>query len=197
MEKNKNLALSFIAVLVLLFVFVIAQIPVAHQSIKNLPIAIVNKDEGEMGKTLIENIQAKTRAKHENSEQIIHWKVLTSERELKEEMNQQNIYGGIMIPTDFSEVYASLQTDDPHSPKLQLFINQGKNALVSDIVGQSLTSMVSQVNEMVSGQILLRMENNEVFLTSDQAMIFMEPIKQETIVINEVGELGQAPQSLF
>ncbi|WP_260617722.1 YhgE/Pip domain-containing protein [Enterococcus gallinarum] len=54
--KNKFLYLPMLVVLLLSAVFASFAIPSTHVKIKDLPIAMVNEDTGEMGKTFFDNI---------------------------------------------------------------------------------------------------------------------------------------------
>ena len=197
MKGNKFLSVSLAAVLVLLFIFVTVQIPVAHQSIKNLPMALVNEDSGEMGQTFVDMIQEQTKAMQTEEDPMFEWMELETEQKMEEEMANQTFYGAIAIPADYSEKYASLQSPEPSSPELHLYINEGKNATVANIISQSLTGMISQMNQMMSEQILSDMEENNVSLTSEQSRIYSSPIKYTTTMLNEIGTLGNAPLSLF
>src|SRR5699024_8953890 len=110
MKGNKFLSVSLAAVLVLLFIFVTVQIPVAHQSIKNLPMALVNEDSGEMGQIFVDMIQEQTKAMQTEDDSMIEWMELKTEQKMEEEMANQTFYGAIAIPADYSEKYASLQS---------------------------------------------------------------------------------------
>lgn len=197
MEGKKYFGLAFIAVLVLSFIFISTQIPAAHQSIKNLPIALVNEDTGQMGQTLIDTIQENAKAMKTNDEPMMKFDVLENEQQMKEEMTDQNFYGAIVIPSDFTEKYMSLQTATPTSPELQLYVNQGKNVNVANVVSQTLSGIVAKMNEMMSNQLLSAMEQNNVPLNVEQARIYTSPILSSTIMLNETGKLGNAPLSLF
>lgn len=197
MKENKFFGIAFIAVLVLLFVFVSTQIPTAHQSVKNLPIALINEDAGEMGKTLIEKVQEHSKAMQTSELPMIDWVILGSQKEMEKEMNDQNLYGAIVIPSDFSTNFGSLQSSSPTSPELQLFINQGKNTTVANVVSENLSGIVLQLNQMMSDQLLTAMKSNNVPLTVEQAHILTAPISSTTTMLHPTGALGNAPLSLF
>ncbi|MEK4229356.1 YhgE/Pip domain-containing protein [Solibacillus sp. FSL H8-0538] len=197
MKKNKFLMIPFVAVLVLLFIFVSTQIPGAHQSVKNLPIAFVIEDNGEMSNSFVKTVQENSKAMQAGDEPMIKWIILNSQQEMKKEMANQNLYGAIVIPADFTEKYLSLQTTTPSSPELQVTINQGKNSTVATVVSQTLSSIVTQMNHVISNQLLSTMEQNKVPLTVEQARIYAAPIKSTTTMLHETGTLGNAPLSLF
>ena len=197
MKENKFFWIPFIAVLVLAFVFVSTQIPAAHQSVKNLPIALVNEDAGEMGQTLIDKIQENTKVMQTGDAPMIKWVLLENQQEMEAEMAEQNLYGAIVIPADFSQNFGSLQTASATTPELHLFINQGKNMNVANVVNQNLAGMIAQMNLMMSDQLLSAMEANNVPLSVEQARILTAPIRSTTTMLHPTGNLGNAPLSLF
>ena len=197
MKENKFFWIPFIAVLVLAFIFVSTQIPAAHQSVKNLPIALVNEDAGEMGQTLMDKIQENTKAMQTSDIPMIKWMVLENQQEMEDEMADQNLYGAIVIPGDFTKDFGSLQTPSPTKPELQLFINQGKNANVATVVNQNLSGMIAQMNIMMSDQLLTAVASNNVPLTVEQARILTAPISSTTTMLHQTGSLGNAALSLF
>ena len=197
MKENKFFIIPFFAVLVLAFIFVSTQIPAAHQSVKNLPIALVNEDSGEMGQTLIDKIQRNAKAMQTGDEPMIKWVILSSIQQMEEEMADQNVYGAIVIPADFSQNFGSLQTLAPTKPELQLFINQGKNTNVATVVNQNLSGMVAQMNQMMGDQLLSALEEINVPLTVAQARILKAPISSTTTMLHQTENLGNAALSLF
>jgi len=197
LKENKFFGIPFIAVIVLLFVFVSTQIPAAHQAVKNLPIALINEDTGEIGGTLLQNVQENSKAIQTSDEPMIKWVILESQKEMEKEMDDQNLYGAIVIPSDFSEKFSSLQTPSPTMAELQIFINQGKNVNVANVITQNLSAMVTQINQMMSNQLLTAMETNNVPLSVEQARILTAPISSTITMLHPTGSLGNAPLSLF
>ena len=193
MKDNKFFFAAFGAVLILLFIFVSTQIPSARSAVKNLPIGLVTEDMGEMGQTFVEMVQTNAAAAGDTFEFV----VLESKKEMDELMTEQELYGALFIPADFSEKYASLQTAAPESPSLQIYVNQGKNANVANIVNQALTTMVTQMNANMSQQLFSVMEQNNLPVSTKQAQIFASPIQSEVITVNQTGSLASAPASLF
>lgn len=193
MKDNKFFFAAFGAVLILLFIFVSTQIPSARSTAKNLPIGLVTEDMGEMGQTFVEMVQTNAAAAGDTFEFV----VLESKEEMDELMTEQELYGALFIPDDFSEKYASLQTAAPESPSLQIYVNQGKNANVANIVNQALTTMVTQMNANMSKQLFSVMEQNNLPVSTQQAQIFASPIQSEVITVNQTGSLASAPASLF
>lgn len=194
MKENKFFGIAFLAVLLLSFIFVTTQIPGAHSSPKDLPIGLVLEDEGNMGQTFVEMIQKNSQAAKEAP---FKWVVLKNEQEMKEKLKNQELYGAIYIPKDFSEKYASFQTPKPTSAMLKIYINQGKNANVATMVTQALSTMVEKMNDNVSAQLLAVSEKNNIALNANQARTYSTPIQSEIVTVHETGKLGNAPLSFF
>lgn len=204
--KNKMLLLSPIVALIIVFIFAVALIPSAKQAPKNLPIAIVNSDKGvdlpnnvhlNMGKTIAENIENSSKATTGDNEPALKWIAVSNIDDMKAGLNDQKYYGALVIPTDFSEKQASLQTPTPSSPEVQIYVNQGKNAMASNVVTQMLNGIVDGINKNTSVQLLDGFKNQGNTLTIEQASILISPITKTVFNLNEIGQLGSAPVSLF
>ena len=125
--KNKFLVLPFIAVIVLGIIFLSTQIPAVKMSPENLPAALVSEDAGEMGDTLLQNLQNQLAA---TGMDTIKFKVYDSVQSMEEAMKEQEVYGGLVVPENFSAQFASLQSPSPENPTMQIYINQGANTTV-------------------------------------------------------------------
>lgn len=194
MKDNKFFGAAFIAVLLLLLVFVATQIPGAHSAPKHIPIGLVVTDQGLMGQNFVEMIQKTT---EETGNETLEWIILGSEEEMNEQFENQKLYGALVIPNDFSDKYATFQTAEPSNAALEIYVNQGKNVNVATIVTQALTAMVSNMNANVSSQLFEKIEQVNIPLSVAQAKVFAAPIISETILVHETGKLGNAPLSLF
>lgn len=194
MKDNKFFFAAFGAVLVLLFVFVSTAIPSARSNPKDLPIALVSEDQGVMGETMVNMIQTNVKT---SKNETFKFTVVKNTDEMNELLDKKEIYGALVIPNDFSEKYASLQTAAPESPALQVYVNQGMNTNVATVVNQALTAMVTQLNTNMSQQLFAAMKEKNVTLSTEQAQIFASPIQSEVIMVNQTGDLAMAPTSLF
>ena len=194
MKENKFFGIAFIAVLFLSFIFVATQIPGAHSSPKDLPIGLVLEDEGNMGQTFVEMIQKNPQATKESP---FKWVVFKNEQDMNEKLANQELYGAIYIPKDFSEKYASFQTPTPTSATLKIYISQGENANVATMVTQALSTMVEKMNDNVSAQLLAVTEKNNISLNANQARTYTTPIQSELVNVHETGKLSNAPLSFF
>ncbi|MGG0720553.1 ABC transporter permease [Robertmurraya massiliosenegalensis] len=208
MFKNKLLLVSPIIALAIIFIFSLTLFPSVQPQPKNLPIAIVNEDEGveipnqpkmNMGQTIVEMMQ-KSSATTQDEDPIVKWVEVKSTEEVQKGLDKQKYYAALVIPKDFSVKQASLQTPVPTGPEVQIFINQGMNMAASTMANQMLTAIVDNLNNNVRTQLLEGFEAQGTTLTVEQASSIAAPITKTVINVNETGENsanGNAPFSLF
>lgn len=159
--------------LIVSLLFLVAQIPTAKVEPKNLPIALVNEDSGEMGDTLTEKLTA-------NAPNAIKFIEYDSTKAMKAGMNDRKAYGGIVIPKDFSKTLASLQTDKPKAATLKLFINEGMNTTAATSVEAMLKQISSQLNANVSAQMLSKMQDATDTMSKEVSAQLEQMIKMQT-----------------
>src|SRR3954452_15368733 len=104
MFKNKLVLISPIIALAIIFIFSLTLFPSVQPQPKNLPIAIVNEDEGvqipnqpsmNMGKTIVDMIQ-------ENPTTAVKWVIVKTTEDAQKGMDNQDYYAALTIPKDFS-----------------------------------------------------------------------------------------------
>ena len=173
-------AIPFVAVILASCIFGLAFSPILNATPRNLPLGIVNLDKGvdtpagaiNAGDTILSALMdadAVQSGNEDNSEdasddeQTISWAEFESQEELDSAFDNNELYGAVVIPSDFTEsmlranttntaadmsgagsgvVGSSDSTGD--SLSLSVIINQGKNPLVANILQQTITSMMSQ-----------------------------------------------------
>ncbi len=206
--KEKMIVLLPLIVLAVVFIFCLTMVPSVNPTPKNLPIAIVNEDNGvelpnktklDMGKVIVENI--KHAAKVQSGEEaVVKWIEVKSYAEVQSGLDNQKYYAALVIPKDFSQKQASLQTVNPSPPKVQILVNQGMHTAASNIAEQILSEVVDTINTNMRTQLLADFEKLGKTLTPKQAAAFVSPVTKETINIHETGTHsanGNAPVSLF
>ncbi len=208
MFKNKLALLSPIIALLVIFIFSLTLFPSVKVEPKNLPIAIVNEDQGveipnqptmNMGQTIVETMQ-KTSEPTSDEVHVVEWLEVKSAAEVQKGLNNQEYYAALVIPKDFSEKQASLRTPAPTSPEVEIFINQGMNTAASTMAGQILNGVVDNININARAQILDGFKRQGATLTVEQASSLATPIAKKVTNVNEIGTKsanGNAPASLF
>lgn len=208
MFKNKLLLLTPIIALAIIFIFSLTLIPSVQPEPKNLPIAIVNEDEGvelpnqtkmNMGKQLVEMIKENSKATSEK-DPTVKWVEVKNTEELQKGLDNQEYYAALVIPKDLSAKQASLQTAAPSAAEIKIYVNQGMNTMASTLAGQILNGIVDNMNNNVRTQLLQGLEQQGATITAKQAEILAAPITSKVTNVNETGTNsanGNAPVSLF
>ena len=189
----------------LLFYFSLTLFPTVQPQPKNLPIAIVNEDQGveipnqpkmNMGQTIVDNmknseIRGRTRSEVGRSK---------NKEAVQKGLNNKEYYAALVIPKEFSAKQASLRTPQPSSPEIEIYINQGMNTAASTMAGQILQAIVDNMNNTVRTQILEGLKAKGATVTTNQAEKLVTPIVKNVKNVNEVGKNsanGNSPISLF
>lgn len=206
MFKNKLLLLSPVIALLVVFIFSLTLFPTVQPQPKNLPIAIVNEDQGveipnqskmNMGQTIVDNMKKTSKLEEEPA---VKWVEVKNKEAVQKGLNNQEYYAALVISKDFSTKQASLRTPQPSSPEVEIFINQGMNAAASTMAGQMLNVVVDNMNNTVRAQLLDGVKAKGATLTTDQAARLVTPITKKVTNVNEIGKNsanGNAPISLF
>lgn len=206
MVKNKLLLLSPIIALAVIFIFSLTLFPSVQSQPKNMPIAIVNEDEGieipnqpkvNMGKSIVDMVQKSSQTEEEPA---VKWIKVTSIEAVQKGLDNKKYYAALVIPKDFSAKQASFKTATPSSPEVEILINQGLNSAASAMAGQILNGVVDNMNDNVRTQLLDGFEKQGATLTTKQAASLADPITKKVTNVNEIGTNsvnGNAPVSLF
>ncbi|WP_158299557.1 YhgE/Pip domain-containing protein [Paenibacillus antri] len=211
--RNKLFAASPIIALTALFIFVLTSYPAATMKPANLPIAVVNLDEGailqdgtemKLGEALLGQITtgagAADRSQGGTAASPVKWVEVGSYEEMREGLDDRQYYAALVIPADFSAKQASLRSSAPESPRLEALVNQGMNATASSMVTQMMSGALATINDAVSAQLLAELEAKGATLTPSQAAVVVSPIVSSITNVNETGSSparGNAPVSLF
>ncbi|MBK5350320.1 DUF3533 domain-containing protein [Bacillus sp. TH44] len=206
MFKNKLLLLSPVIALLVVFIFSLTLFPTVQPKPKNLPIAIVNEDQGveipnqpkmNMGQTIVDNMKKTSKSEEEPA---VKWVEVQNKEAVQKGLNNQEYYAALVITKDFSTKQASLRTPQPSSPEVEIFINQGMNTAASTMAGQMLNAIVDNMNNTVRTQLLEGLKAKGATLTADQVSNVVTPITKKVTNVNEIGKNsanGNSPMSLF
>ncbi|MED0961015.1 YhgE/Pip domain-containing protein [Bacillus paramycoides] len=206
MFKNKLLYLSPVIALLVVFIFSLTLFPTVQPKPKNLPIAIVNEDQGveipnqakmNMGQTIVDMIKKTSKT---DEEPVVKWVEVKNKDLVQKGLNNQEYYAALVIPKDFSVKQASLRTPQPSSPEVEIYINQGMNMAASTMAGQMLNGVVDNMNNNVRTQLLEGFKAKGTTLTADQVSNVVTPITKKVTNVNEIGKNsanGNSPISLF
>ncbi|MED3822641.1 DUF3533 domain-containing protein [Priestia flexa] len=208
MFKNKLLLFSPLIVFGIIFIFSQTLYPSVQPKLKNLPIAIVNADEGiqlpnhpevNMGQKVVDMVIKSSKTTAE-SEPAVKWIVEENENDMQKGLENRDYYAALVIPKDFSAKQASFKTPAPETAKLEIFINQGMNTMASTAAGQIVNNVVDQMNTTVRTQLITELEKQGATLTPKQIELFANPVGKTMENVHETGKNsanGNSPISLF
>ncbi|WP_270181240.1 YhgE/Pip domain-containing protein [Alkalihalobacillus sp. CinArs1] len=206
MTNRKMWVVLPVIVLLILAIFSLTLIPAVNQTPKNIPVAVVNLDEGaeipeqgklNVGNTIVESMQKMAASAEEPPVQLVE---LSSVEEMMKGFDDQNYYAGLVIPETFSMNQGSLRSPNPTSPQLDVYTNEGMNRMATMVAQSMLDQVVTNLNENVRKQVITGFEQQGMTLSPSQAEQLATPITKQDIQVNEVGENsanGNAPVSLF
>jgi len=204
---QKTVVASPVIVFLVVVFFSLAMIPSIRMAPRNLPIAIVNADQGitlpnktilHLGTKMIENIQLHSKPQPGETA-VVKWITAGSEEEVISGMNERKYYAALIIPPDFSAKQSSLQGPAPVSPEIHLLINQGMNVVAANTAGQILNQIIDNVNATIKNQILDGIGKAGGTLTVAQATMIASPITKKVTTVNVTGNNsagGNAPVML-
>ena len=121
MNWNRVLMAPVIVIMVIGLILMLAILPIVKMNPKHVPIGLVVLDKGEIGKTLTEKLL-------ENAPDVVEFKQFETEIRLNEAMFDREIYGGFVLPEDFSSKIETLQSEQPEKAVVRIYINEGANA---------------------------------------------------------------------
>ncbi|MGG7212477.1 YhgE/Pip domain-containing protein [Clostridium nigeriense] len=145
--------------------------PYANTS--NLPVAVVNKDEGavvnskeiNVGEQVIENL------KENNS---IKWEIV-DEWQANNALNQGTYYAVIEIPENFSNGLVSLTTNNPKKPSIVYKANEKANAIATKITNVAKDKLTKEIKsnfvETVNSEAFNALNNIGLTLDNNRSKV--------------------------
>src|SRR5690554_618996 len=121
MLKNKLFLISPIVALLVIFIFSLTLFPTVQPQPTNLPIAIVNEDQGveipdqlnlNRGESIVDMIQESSKTEKVPA---VKWVEVKNNEAVQVGLDNREYYAALVIPKDFSEKQASFQTPNPSS----------------------------------------------------------------------------------
>lgn len=152
--------------------------PMANMEMKNLPFAIVCLDEGvetsegdvNLGDLVVNKITESTA--EEGEESPIQWTRLSSQEELDQAMNDNEFYGAMVIPRDFSQrqYNALVETMQSQIDEMQANVTDSLPFGSSTSSGLSLPSMTAGVGAAAGGTTQLSDESHKMIAAAQAAV---------------------------
>lgn len=152
--------------------------PMANMEMKNLPFAIVCFDEGvetsegdvNLGDLVVNKITESTA--EEGEESPIQWTRLSSQEELDQAMSNNEFYGAMVIPRDFSQRQydALVETMQDQIDEMQANVTDSLPFGSSTSSGLSLPSMTASVGAAAGGTTQLSDESQKMIAAAQAAV---------------------------
>lgn len=135
--------------------------PAGH--LKNLPVALVNADTGELGTRVAQGIAAAPGDK-------VEWKTMT-EREARTQLGKGKLYGALVVPADFSVSVTALSNGTAtHRPTLTILTNQSAGSLGSSFARQATATAATAASVQLGRQLTL----SDKVLAADPIAVHIE-----------------------
>ncbi|MBH8600486.1 YhgE/Pip domain-containing protein [Thermoactinomyces sp. CICC 23799] len=135
---SKPMRLGLIGILLIPLIYCVIYLSAfydPYENLKYLPVALVNEDQGtvrdgenlNVGNELVEELQKDSKVKWE----------LTDRNKLEEGLDKGTYYMGIVIPKNFSQAVASVDSPEPLKGQLEYHVDKSNNYL-SGTIGDSI-----------------------------------------------------------
>ena len=122
--------------------------PYEPEATGNIPIAVVNEDEGTDLLGLRINIGEKVKAALEGND-MIGWTFPDSKEEAVEGVYAGDYYAALIVPPDFSTDTLSMISDELENPELEYYENEKKNAVAATITDKAKGALQNEINKTV------------------------------------------------
>ncbi|WP_405959752.1 SNG1 family protein [Streptomyces sp. NBC_00024] len=158
--------------------------PVDHM--KNLPVGLVNADEGaavggkqvNLGAQITESIKKSTA-----SGDRIDWKVM-DEKEMKDELGKGKLFGALVVPADFTTSATALTgtaltgtvpTGTPARPTLTVLTNQSAGSLGSGLARTATTQAAENASLQVGRELAAQIGPGQAKLPAAARVLLTDP----------------------
>jgi len=184
--KQKIVGLSPIAVLVVLVVFGAAMMgSVLGTKPQNLPVALVVLDQPAqlpsggalaVGEMMKQKLTSATQLP-------ISWKLVGSEEEARQGLDERDYYGALIVPADLSAGVASLAGPAPRPATVRIIANEGMNTQAATIVKQGLGQAMKLVSGELSATLLeqLGQQGNAIPVAAAKSLLSPIVVQEETV----------------
>lgn len=196
MFKNKFYILSLIVGLVLALILVVAQFPTARPVAKNVPVGIVNEDNGAMGKQVTDKLTSLDSFGEGKSATTLNWTTVSSKADLKKAMDQEKYYGAIVIPKDFSKHMGEM-TKTGKSTSVDIVINQAMNATLANNIQVLLSGMITTMSTNMGQEMLNQFKANNVPLQGVNIDAITKPVTSNVEIVHSVKDKNSASSAYF
>lgn len=145
--KNPIVILVLLAIIVLPSLYGIINIYACwdpYENTDNIEFAIANEDNGSsyQGQTINVGNDLVTMLENDTN---FKWTFISAD-ELERGVHNGTYYAGIIVPKNFSEEVVSITSDNPHSAKLEYYVNQKSNPVAAKLTDSAAKSVYNNIN---------------------------------------------------
>ncbi|MCC3767454.1 YhgE/Pip domain-containing protein [Streptomyces sp. UNOC14_S4] len=152
--------------------------------LRDLPIALVNSDEGgqtggkrlNLGDQVVSGIE-----KSAEGNRSIDWQVL-SKQEADKRLGQGKLFGALVVPPDFTASVAGLsapQQKQPARPKLTVLTNQSAGSIGSSMASQATQKAAHGASAQLGKQLLGQANSQGAKLAPAAQLMLADPVTVE------------------
>lgn len=149
--------LRFIVIAVLLFIpflytfFFLKAFWDPYARINNIPVAIVNLDQGDKGKAILERLKEKN---------VMKMIFSPNEKEATGKMYNREVYAVVIIPEDFTSSLEKVGTSARREPVIRYLTNKKNNFITSQIYDRVMIQVQKNIENEVSSQAITVLSDN-------------------------------------
>lgn len=160
-----------------------------YDNTRDLPIAIVNLDEGytfvdqtvNMGDMLVESLK-------DNHD--MKW-TFVDEEEALEGVNKSKYYGAVIIPKEFTSKVATIVDDTQiEKPQCKFYVNEKKNPIAPIIVSKAASTLQTKLNESFVNAIVYNVMNE----AENMDVVTKQASSTEDLIVNLNNAKGDIKQ---
>lgn len=183
------------ALLVVLFIHVLLAYtafgPMITGEMKEMPIGFLNEDKGAGD----ENMGLAMEQKLLNGGgKEVQWIQYNSRQAMEKAFDTKEIYGGLALPEDLTRSIHSIHGEEAQSAMVEIFINQGMNAMAANAAQGILSGVVQAMNGEIRNGIITTAGEMGLQFQPEQVQVLSQPLGMQINVVNAVG--GQAQGQL-
>lgn len=188
--KMKTARIGFVVVFVVILVFGLALMgSVLSAKPQNLPVAIVVLDQPAKlpdGSTLAVGEMVKEKLKG-IAELPVKWVEISSEAELATQLDEQKVYGALVLPVDLSSGIASLQSPSPKPAAIRIVLNEGTNTQAVSAVRMVLQQATNMLSSQLAEQLLEQIGQHAQQMPVSAASALLHPFQVTEQVVHPAG----------
>lgn len=200
LSKYKGYALLLIAILLVTIVFGAAMFgSIVDAKPQQLPVALVNLDEEvtlpdgssfHIGDIIAQQLLS-------NEQLPIVWQQVSSEDELQRHLDDQDVYGAIVLPQQLSANLLSITTPNPNQAFMKVIYNEGMNTSATSVMKQVVQKLVPTLNEQLSQQFITQISTQTGgMIPASVVGELLAPIHLQEQTVHPIGDrqaMGNAP----